>query len=180
MHHDVKISGARIRTHDLWIWKRVCYPLHHSAPVSDSILDTSDFLDSILDFSDSILDTRALVTLSLYTSDVLSNKSSLKSPRLCQLVYRNQRNFHGYIYVLGFSNSMGHYSAYCTKKTESGYSEKVTSKLERLTSVSRLDINKFPMATPMYLTLKGHLLGFVNFRFGWTAFPRFFMCLSCL
>jgi len=30
MHYDVKISGARIRTHDLWIWKRVCYPLHHS------------------------------------------------------------------------------------------------------------------------------------------------------
>jgi len=30
MHHDVKISGARIRTHDLWIRKRVCYPLHHS------------------------------------------------------------------------------------------------------------------------------------------------------
>jgi len=33
MHHDVKISGARIRTHDLWIRKRVCYPLHHSAPL---------------------------------------------------------------------------------------------------------------------------------------------------
>jgi len=32
MHHDVKISGARIRTHDLWIRKRVCYPLHHGAP----------------------------------------------------------------------------------------------------------------------------------------------------
>jgi len=31
MHHDVKISGARIRTHDTWIRKRVCYPLHHSA-----------------------------------------------------------------------------------------------------------------------------------------------------
>jgi len=28
----VKISGARIRTHDLWIRKRVCYPLHHDAP----------------------------------------------------------------------------------------------------------------------------------------------------
>jgi len=27
MYHDVKISGARIRTHDLWIRKRVCYPL---------------------------------------------------------------------------------------------------------------------------------------------------------
>jgi len=35
MHHDVKISGARIRTHDLWIRKRVCYPLHHSASLSD-------------------------------------------------------------------------------------------------------------------------------------------------
>jgi len=32
MHHDVKISGARIRTHDLWIRKRVCYALHHGAP----------------------------------------------------------------------------------------------------------------------------------------------------
>jgi len=31
MHTDEKISGARIRTHDLWIRKRVCYPLHHSA-----------------------------------------------------------------------------------------------------------------------------------------------------
>jgi len=31
MHYDVKISGARIQTHDLWIRKRVCYPLHHSA-----------------------------------------------------------------------------------------------------------------------------------------------------
>jgi len=29
----VKISGSRIRTHDLWIRKRVCYPLHHSASV---------------------------------------------------------------------------------------------------------------------------------------------------
>jgi len=25
-------SSARIRMHDLWIRKRVCYPLHHSAP----------------------------------------------------------------------------------------------------------------------------------------------------
>jgi len=31
IHYDVKISGPRIRTHDLWIRKRVCYPLHHSA-----------------------------------------------------------------------------------------------------------------------------------------------------
>jgi len=31
MHYDVKVSGARIRTHDLWIRKRVCYALHHSA-----------------------------------------------------------------------------------------------------------------------------------------------------
>jgi len=31
-HYDVKINGARIRTHDLWIRKRVCYPLHHSPP----------------------------------------------------------------------------------------------------------------------------------------------------
>jgi len=30
--YDVKISGARIRTHDLWIRKRVCYPLHYTAP----------------------------------------------------------------------------------------------------------------------------------------------------
>jgi len=28
MHYDVKISGAWIRTHDLWIQKRVCCPLH--------------------------------------------------------------------------------------------------------------------------------------------------------
>jgi len=26
IHYDVKISSARIRTHDLWIRKRVCYP----------------------------------------------------------------------------------------------------------------------------------------------------------
>jgi len=32
IHYDVKISSARIRTHDLWMQKRVCYPLHHSAP----------------------------------------------------------------------------------------------------------------------------------------------------
>jgi len=32
MHHDVKISGTRLRTHDLWIRKRVCYSLHQSAP----------------------------------------------------------------------------------------------------------------------------------------------------
>jgi len=32
MQYVVKISGARIRTHDQWIRKRVCYPLHHSAP----------------------------------------------------------------------------------------------------------------------------------------------------
>jgi len=30
MHYDVKISGARIRTHELWIRKRMCYPRHHS------------------------------------------------------------------------------------------------------------------------------------------------------
>jgi len=29
MHYDVKISGVRIRTHNLWIRKRACYPLHH-------------------------------------------------------------------------------------------------------------------------------------------------------
>jgi len=31
MFYDVKMSGVRIRTHDLWIWKRVCLPLHHNA-----------------------------------------------------------------------------------------------------------------------------------------------------
>jgi len=31
MQYDVKISVARIRTHDLWMRKRVCYPLHHRA-----------------------------------------------------------------------------------------------------------------------------------------------------
>jgi len=33
MQHVLKICGARIRTHDLWTRKRVCCPLHHSAPV---------------------------------------------------------------------------------------------------------------------------------------------------
>jgi len=37
MHYDVKLSGARIRTHDLWTRKRVCYPLHHS------VCDTCEF-----------------------------------------------------------------------------------------------------------------------------------------
>jgi len=37
--HDVKISGARIRTHDLWIRKRVCYQLHHSVPRHASFVD---------------------------------------------------------------------------------------------------------------------------------------------
>jgi len=32
MPYDVTISGARIRTYDLWVRKRVCYPLHRSAP----------------------------------------------------------------------------------------------------------------------------------------------------
>jgi len=31
--YDVKISDAWIQTHDLWIRKQVCYPLHHSAPL---------------------------------------------------------------------------------------------------------------------------------------------------
>ena len=30
MHYDVKNSGVRDRTHDLWIRKRAYYPLHHS------------------------------------------------------------------------------------------------------------------------------------------------------
>jgi len=42
MHHDVKIGGARIRNHDLWIRKRVCYPLHHSAP---QIPDASQYFN---------------------------------------------------------------------------------------------------------------------------------------
>jgi len=48
MHHDGKISGARIQTHDLWIQKWVCYPLHHSAPhldILDSFRQTSMGLD---------------------------------------------------------------------------------------------------------------------------------------
>ena len=32
MHYDVKNSGVRDRTQDLWIRKRACYPLQHSAP----------------------------------------------------------------------------------------------------------------------------------------------------
>ena len=32
-HYDAKNSGVRDRTHDLWIQKRACYPLHHSALV---------------------------------------------------------------------------------------------------------------------------------------------------
>jgi len=31
MHYGVKINGAWIRTHDLWVRKRVCYPPQHSA-----------------------------------------------------------------------------------------------------------------------------------------------------
>jgi len=34
MHYDVKISGSRIRIQDLWIRKRLCYPIHHSAPLN--------------------------------------------------------------------------------------------------------------------------------------------------
>jgi len=37
-----EISSARIRIHDLWIRKRVCYPLHHSAPQNNTI--TKKFL----------------------------------------------------------------------------------------------------------------------------------------
>jgi len=32
MGYDVKISGARIWTHDLWIRKRACYPMHYIDP----------------------------------------------------------------------------------------------------------------------------------------------------
>jgi len=35
LHHGVKISGARIRTHDLWIRKRVRFSLHHSVPLGN-------------------------------------------------------------------------------------------------------------------------------------------------
>jgi len=38
MPHDVKISGARIRTHYLWIRKRVCYPLHPTTSIVFSSL----------------------------------------------------------------------------------------------------------------------------------------------
>jgi len=43
-------SGARIRTHDLWIRKRVCYPIHRSASVPPPQLaqiDLSFFLRAI-------------------------------------------------------------------------------------------------------------------------------------
>jgi len=33
----IKLINARIRTHDLWIRKRVCYPLHHSASQKRSL-----------------------------------------------------------------------------------------------------------------------------------------------
>jgi len=46
MHYDVKISGARIRTHDLWIQKRVCYPLHNSVPLSRQVIECYLRLDS--------------------------------------------------------------------------------------------------------------------------------------
>jgi len=32
---NVSLHSARIRTHDLWIRKRVCYPLHHSGSLKD-------------------------------------------------------------------------------------------------------------------------------------------------
>jgi len=41
MHYHEKISGAQIRTHDLWIRKRVCYPLHHSASHGIPNMDTT-------------------------------------------------------------------------------------------------------------------------------------------
>jgi len=37
MHYVVNISGALIRTHDLWIRKRVCYQRHHSASHSTNV-----------------------------------------------------------------------------------------------------------------------------------------------
>jgi len=36
IHYDVKTSGGWIRTHDLWIRKQLCYPLHHSAPQNEA------------------------------------------------------------------------------------------------------------------------------------------------
>jgi len=44
MHYDVKISGVRIRKHDLWIRKRVCYSLHHSAPTHHSAPSSAHLL----------------------------------------------------------------------------------------------------------------------------------------
>jgi len=41
MQHDMKVSGARLWTHDLWIWKRECYPLHHSAPLPERVTHSS-------------------------------------------------------------------------------------------------------------------------------------------
>jgi len=54
VHHDVKLSGARIQTHDLWIRKRVCYPLHHTvttAPTKECPLSRPRWLSANLDLN---------------------------------------------------------------------------------------------------------------------------------
>jgi len=55
MQYDVKISGARIRTHDLWIRKRMCYPLYNIAHViiinCACYLDNTYFDIAVVDYS---------------------------------------------------------------------------------------------------------------------------------
>jgi len=48
MQYDVKISCVRIRTHDLWIRKRVYYPLHYSAPKDNKDLHNKSGRVSVL------------------------------------------------------------------------------------------------------------------------------------
>jgi len=48
MRYDEKISGARIRTHDLWIRKRVYYPLHHSASHFSSLMQLKNFIKVLI------------------------------------------------------------------------------------------------------------------------------------
>jgi len=50
---DVKTCSARIRSHDLWIRKRMFYPLHHSAPhhVLGVHGDTTIYMIQVYDIS---------------------------------------------------------------------------------------------------------------------------------
>jgi len=99
MQHDVKISSVRIRTHDLWIRKRVCYPLRHSAPqpgsvhvkifpitqISLPIFTCSSYrqrLESALHLNQNVVSIATVVTTTRRSNDQCTSSWVLRSNRV--------------------------------------------------------------------------------------------------